>query len=76
LVFYKTNARQWDVPKDPPNDEQKLLRHLMESYDSSVRPVYDARQRVTIEVGVTLTHIFNVDEKKQVLTINAWLEQV
>ncbi|XP_070206651.1 neuronal acetylcholine receptor subunit alpha-10-like [Littorina saxatilis] len=56
-------------------DEQRLLRYLRHNYDPSVRPVYDAKRPVVINLGITLTQIIDVDEKNQVLTTNVWLDQ-
>ncbi len=58
------------------NDEKRLLRYLMRNYDSSVRPVRDSSSPVIIRLGITLTQIFDLDEKNQVLTTNIWLDQV
>jgi len=55
--------------------EARLLSHLMENYDREVRPVYNASQAVVVRVGITLTQIFDMDEKNQVLTTNIWLDQ-
>uniref|UniRef100_A0A914DDF4 Neurotransmitter-gated ion-channel ligand-binding domain-containing protein n=1 Tax=Acrobeloides nanus TaxID=290746 RepID=A0A914DDF4_9BILA len=30
---------------------------------------------ITVKLGMTLTNLFDLDEKKQVLTINVWLDQ-
>ncbi|TKR78147.1 hypothetical protein L596_019002 [Steinernema carpocapsae] len=57
------------------NDEQRLFRHIIRDYDVSVRPVYNASTVVNIFMGLTLTHIFNIDERNQVLALNVWVEQ-
>uniref|UniRef100_A0AC34GSI7 Uncharacterized protein n=1 Tax=Panagrolaimus sp. ES5 TaxID=591445 RepID=A0AC34GSI7_9BILA len=57
------------------NDEQRLFRHIITDYDTSVRPVYNASKVVNIFMGLTLTHIFNIDERNQVLELNVWVEQ-
>ncbi|PIO62183.1 Cation transporter family protein, partial [Teladorsagia circumcincta] len=56
-------------------DEQKLLYHLMKDYEKSVRPVRNASHTVTVRLGMTMTNIFDMDERNQVLTINVWLDQ-
>lgn len=55
-----TKIEDLDYSKAPPNDEQRLLRHILRAYDKSVRPVYNASSIVRVAVGLTLTHIFNV----------------
>jgi len=56
-------------------EESNLLKYLMRDYDREVRPVYDAHQTMVVKVGITLTQIFDMDEKNQVLTTNIWLDQ-
>uniref|UniRef100_A0A914W3A3 Neurotransmitter-gated ion-channel ligand-binding domain-containing protein n=1 Tax=Plectus sambesii TaxID=2011161 RepID=A0A914W3A3_9BILA len=56
--------------------EQKLLYHLLKHYERAVRPVRNASHTITVKLGLTLTNIFDMDEKNQVLTINVWLDQV
>ncbi|XP_076347952.1 neuronal acetylcholine receptor subunit alpha-10-like [Tachypleus tridentatus] len=65
------------VPENPlrHNEEKRLLDKLMRGYDNSVRPVLIASNPVVIRLGITLTQIFDLDEKKQVLTTNVWLDQ-
>ena len=53
-------------PRLQRQDESVLLEHLMSGYNREVRPVYNASDWVTIEVGITLTQIFDLDEKNQV----------
>ncbi|WKX88903.1 hypothetical protein Q1695_008496 [Nippostrongylus brasiliensis] len=56
-------------------DEQRLLYHLMRDYEKAVRPVRNASHTVTVRLGMTMTNIFDMDERNQVLTINVWLDQ-
>lgn len=56
-------------------DEQRLLEVLLNGYNSDTRPVYNASHPVQVSLGITLTQIFDVDEKNQVLTTNVWLDQ-
>lgn len=55
--------------------EKRLLDALMRNYDASVRPVKNSSEPVVIRLGITLTQIFDLDEKNQVLTTNVWLDQ-
>src|SRR5688572_8889872 len=57
-------------------EEQRLLYHLLRQYERAVRPVRNASHAIVVKLGMTLTNIFDLDEKKQVLTINVWLDQV
>ena len=58
------------------NDEKRLLRYLMRGYERDVRPVRNATTPVVIQLSITLTQIFDMDEKNQVLTSIVWLDQV
>ncbi|CAN7992835.1 unnamed protein product, partial [Ixodes hexagonus] len=55
--------------------EKRLLDTLMKRYDASVRPVKNSSDPVVVRLGITLTQIFDLDEKNQVLTTNVWLDQ-
>ncbi|VIO92381.1 Uncharacterized protein BM_BM10632 [Brugia malayi] len=57
------------------NDEQRLFKYIIRNFDISIRPVWNASSVVNVYMGLTLTHIFNIDERNQVLTLNVWVEQ-
>lgn len=59
----------------PWSHEKRLLDTLMKRYDASVRPVKNSSDPVVVRLGITLTQIFDLDEKNQVLTTNVWLDQ-
>ncbi|XP_061194170.1 neuronal acetylcholine receptor subunit alpha-5-like [Saccostrea echinata] len=56
-------------------DEQRLYKKLMYNYDRNTRPVYNASHSVHVNISISLTQIFDLDEKNQVLTTNIWLDQ-
>ncbi|XP_053405080.1 neuronal acetylcholine receptor subunit alpha-7-like [Mercenaria mercenaria] len=56
-------------------DEQRLMLYLFNGYERTVRPVRNASTPVVIRMGLTLTQIFDMDEKNQVLVTNVWLDQ-
>ena len=58
------------------SDEHRLFRKLMKNYEKSVRPVINSSTTVVVRLGITLTQIFDMDERNQVLTVNVWLDQV
>ncbi|KAL3998397.1 cation transporter family protein [Acanthocheilonema viteae] len=64
-----------DNDRNQITDEQRLLRHLLDHYEKAVRPVRNASNTVVVRMGMTMTNIFDMDEKNQVLTINVWLDQ-
>ncbi|KAM8876743.1 neuronal acetylcholine receptor subunit alpha-7-like [Synchiropus picturatus] len=57
--------------QDP--DENRLIRELMRNYNPLVRPVSNYSEPLTIKLGLNLIQILDLDEKKQILTTNAWL---
>ncbi|XP_043217875.1 neuronal acetylcholine receptor subunit alpha-10-like [Amphibalanus amphitrite] len=69
---------QSGVPYDPRHNnsyEKRLMDFIVRDYDRDVRPVFNASDPVIIQLGITLTQIFDMDEKNQVLTTNVWLDQ-
>lgn len=72
---FKPSCADDDTAKRRHNDEKRLMDFLSRGYDSDVRPVFNASHAVVIKLGITLTQIFDMDEKNQVLTTNVWLDQ-
>ncbi|KAI6225567.1 Neuronal acetylcholine receptor subunit alpha-10 [Aphelenchoides besseyi] len=72
----KNSLYEADTPKQA---EARLLQHLLKvkanNYDRNVRPVLNASSTVTVKLGMTLTNIFDIDEKSQVLQLQVWLDQ-
>eukprot|EP00090_Calanus_glacialis_P013356 TRINITY_DN21999_c0_g1_i1.p1 TRINITY_DN21999_c0_g1~~TRINITY_DN21999_c0_g1_i1.p1 ORF type:complete len:548 (-),score=90.05 TRINITY_DN21999_c0_g1_i1:452-2095(-) len=77
LMYHRHDARYDSLPVKEPKmqEESRLLNYLMANYDREVRPVYNASKAVVVRVGITLTQIFDMDEKNQVMTTNIWLDQ-
>ncbi|PAV82082.1 hypothetical protein WR25_27000 isoform G [Diploscapter pachys] len=61
--------------KDRYTEEQKLLDYILFNYEKAVRPVKNSSSTVVVKLGMTLTNLFDMDERNQVLTINVWLDQ-
>ena len=53
----------------------RLYRTLLRSYESSVRPSLRYDQPVNVTFSFTLTQVIDVDERKEVLTTSAWVQQ-
>ncbi|KAL4712714.1 hypothetical protein ACJJTC_008011, partial [Scirpophaga incertulas] len=68
-IFYIREADSCD-------EEYRLVRHLMQKYDASVRPVENSSHPLLVTFGVSLHHIIDVEEKDQLLTTNCWITQV
>ncbi|TKR96992.1 hypothetical protein L596_010925 [Steinernema carpocapsae] len=56
--------------------EYELYRHLLSNYSSLVRPVHHARQQLRVDMRVFLQQIIGMDEKNQVIELNAWLRYI
>ena len=54
----------------------RLLDYILFNYEKAVRPVKNSSSTVVVKLGMTLTNLFDMDERNQVLTINVWLDQV
>uniref|UniRef100_A0AAY4AJS3 Neuronal acetylcholine receptor subunit alpha-7 n=1 Tax=Denticeps clupeoides TaxID=299321 RepID=A0AAY4AJS3_9TELE len=54
--------------------QRKLYKELMANYNRLERPVLNDSSPITVELGLTLLQIIDVDEKNQVLITNAWLQ--
>uniref|UniRef100_A0A914CKN5 Neurotransmitter-gated ion-channel ligand-binding domain-containing protein n=1 Tax=Acrobeloides nanus TaxID=290746 RepID=A0A914CKN5_9BILA len=62
-----------DTYVDSSKAESDLYRELLTSYSSLVRPVKNALEPVKVLMRLHLQQIIDVDEKNQVVEINAWL---
>jgi nicotinic acetylcholine receptor len=53
-----------------------LLQDLFKSYQLLERPVFNESEALNVSVGLFLMKIVDVDEKNQIITIQAWLDLV
>ncbi|VDN07450.1 unnamed protein product [Thelazia callipaeda] len=54
--------------------ERRLYEDLMKDYNNLERPVQNHSQPVVIYLKVSLQQIIDVDEKNQIVYVNAWLD--
>ncbi|OQV20250.1 Ligand-gated ion channel 4 [Hypsibius exemplaris] len=59
-----------------PHHERDLANYLLQGYNKDVRPVKHQVEVVTVTLGVALTQLISVDEKRMILTTNCWLNQM
>uniref|UniRef100_A0A0N5BKK8 Neur_chan_LBD domain-containing protein n=1 Tax=Strongyloides papillosus TaxID=174720 RepID=A0A0N5BKK8_STREA len=59
---------------DSSTGESDLYRDLLANYTSLVRPVKSNGEKLKVSMKVFLQQIVNLDEKNQVIEINAWLK--
>lgn len=55
-------------------DQRRLYHNLLKDHYSLERPVSNDSETLTVKFGITLLQIMDVDEKKQVMTTNVWLQ--
>ena len=52
---------------------KSLVKHLLGDYDKRLRPVCVSDDAVTVDVGITVKQIIELDEPSQTLNINIWV---
>ncbi|XP_070543393.1 neuronal acetylcholine receptor subunit beta-4-like [Ptychodera flava] len=55
--------------------EKRLFDKLFASYNKLIRPVVNSTQKLTVELGLTISQLINVDERNQIMKANVWLKQ-
>ena len=53
--------------------ERRLLETLLKRYNKLERPVLNETDLVEVNIGLNLQQILDIDETKQILTTNSWL---
>ncbi|XP_067649984.1 neuronal acetylcholine receptor subunit alpha-2-like [Haliotis asinina] len=62
----------WMLASAVCNPKQRLVADLFRNYDKRVEP-FGPNTTLDVKMDLTLVQIFDVDEKKQVLTTNCWI---
>ena len=70
-VIYYSSFKSIDA-----TDEAHLLNYLLNSYDPAARPVLFPHKSLVVKLSLSLIQIQGLDEKRQILTSNLWIEQV
>lgn len=58
------------------SQEKRLIKYLIERYRTfgkTGRPVNNPNETITVEYGVNLIQILDLDERNQILSINVWI---
>jgi len=66
LLFLLSNVRSQNI-------EDTLIRDLLRNYSPLVRPSLNYTDVINILFDVSIVQITNLDEKNQMMSINAWL---
>lgn len=56
--------------------ERRLYTDLLRDYNALERPIINHSLPILVKLKVSLQQIIDVDEKNQVLNVNAWLDYV
>ncbi|CAH1785823.1 unnamed protein product [Owenia fusiformis] len=56
-------------------DAKRLYDDLLSGYNKLVRPVLNNSNTLTVELGLRLSQVIDIDEKNQIMTTNVWLTQ-
>lgn len=56
--------------------ETKLFTDLLKGYNPLERPVQNSSQPLEVKIKLFLQQILDVDEKNQIVSVNAWLSYV
>ncbi|CAK6978512.1 neuronal acetylcholine receptor subunit alpha-7-like, partial [Scomber scombrus] len=75
LLFVAVAAFTVKVSFQGPN-QHRLYHDLMKDYNPLERPVSEDSQTLTVQLGLNLVQIIDVDEKKQTLTTNLWVQML
>ncbi|KAK4469023.1 hypothetical protein MN116_007489 [Schistosoma mekongi] len=57
-------------------NEQQVYRYIMKNYESSVRPLKNISEKLTVKISIRLQQIGGLNERNQVLTTILFLEQI
>ncbi|CAG2210644.1 neuronal acetylcholine receptor subunit beta-3-like isoform X1 [Mytilus edulis] len=58
------------------NDEERLIKTLMNGYDPRIRPVNASRSATIVALGLSITEIVELHEKGEILETTAYVRQM
>lgn len=56
--------------------ERRLYQDMLREYNILERPVANHSQPIVVRLRVALQQLIDVDEKNQIVNVNAWLDYV
>ncbi|XP_061659759.1 acetylcholine receptor subunit epsilon [Syngnathoides biaculeatus] len=62
------------APQVECNEETQLIGNLFKGYNKNIRPVVDPKDKVEVQIKLTLTNLISLNEKEETLTTNVWIE--
>ena len=75
LIFYLNYFKFCLLDGVALSDEKRLIKHLLQNYETVGligRPVFNTSDTISVQYGLALIQILDLDEKNQVLTTNCW----
>ncbi|XP_020901360.2 neuronal acetylcholine receptor subunit alpha-10 [Exaiptasia diaphana] len=55
--------------------EEKVINFILENYRQEARPVINPNSTVSVEFGLELVQLVNVNDRHQMITTNVWVRQ-
>ncbi|CAH3016545.1 unnamed protein product [Porites evermanni] len=59
----------------PERVELSLFRDLFDGYDKRIRPVLRMEDNVTVELGISLFQLIDLDERNEMMKLSIWVRQ-
>ncbi|KAM9436754.1 acetylcholine receptor subunit delta [Clarias gariepinus] len=56
------------------NEEERLIKHLLNGYNKELRPVQHKDETTTIYLSLMLSNLISLDEVSETLLTNVWIE--
>uniref|UniRef100_A0A914Y6N4 Neurotransmitter-gated ion-channel ligand-binding domain-containing protein n=1 Tax=Panagrolaimus superbus TaxID=310955 RepID=A0A914Y6N4_9BILA len=73
LIFFITAFLAFSNANE---DEQRLYADLLNNYNALERPVENSSEALVVKVRLFMQQIVDVDEKNQMVQINAWIRYI
>lgn len=79
LYFFLTVGTGYSSSSTEFSYEDRVIKHLLRKYEERGkfgRPVQNYSDIINVTFGLQLVQIMNLDERKQILTLNVWTNYV
>lgn len=79
FIFFLTSGNEYSSNSIELSSEDRVIKHLLRKYAERGkfgRPVQKYSDIINVTFGLQLVQIMNLDERKQILTLNVWTNYV
>lgn len=79
IFFFLTSGNEYSSNSIELSSEDRVIKHLLRKYAERGkfgRPVQKYSDIINVTFGLQLVQIMNLDERKQILTLNVWTNYV